>query len=410
MSKRVTRWLLILPVLVAWAMGADAQQTGQILGQLVDERSGQPVAGAQILLAGTALQTTTDDDGIFRLRNIPPGTYRLQVNHIAFGPRSVDAAVEAGRSLNLKITLTETAITLAPLTVEAISAAERQTRSAGFARSMVTREQIARAENTNMTLSEILRTEVPSIRVRRLERIPGQPVCIEFRQVRVLQQASCLSPAVYLDGALVTNPTGLYDNLDLSMIESLEVIPLSEAGVRFGYGALHGALLIQTRRPGSASEEVRGVRQRHNFDWKQEPRGHRTPLVFVSTVAGNAAGAALGYAVARQCLHLRTPGNDGIVSDCSLLPTLGSGLAALFLPAVSSGLVSRLVGQTENSRGQFMPAAVGAAMAILPGYALAVSAKRNNDQSQATVGYVLIAVGAPFITTASDYLFRKLKK
>ena len=56
-----------------------------------------------------------------------------------------------------------------------------------------------------------------------------------------------------------------------------------------------------------------------------------------------------------------------------------------------------------------MPATVGAVMAILPGYALTLSGKRNDDGSLETLGYVLIGLGAPFMATASDYLFRKLR-
>ncbi|MGH7463366.1 MAG: carboxypeptidase-like regulatory domain-containing protein, partial [Longimicrobiales bacterium] len=108
-----------------------AAQTSAITGQLIDERSGLPVRNALVMLVGTQHQTATDEQGWFRLRAIAPGTYRLRVEHIGFGPKVVDARVEAGVPLNLRVTVSETALTLTPLTVEAVSATERLSRSEG---------------------------------------------------------------------------------------------------------------------------------------------------------------------------------------------------------------------------------------------------------------------------------------
>jgi hypothetical protein len=409
--KTVQVLAILLVVLLAGLLTprqSAAQQTGEILGQLVDERTGQPVANAMVQLVGSSFQTTTDEQGWFRLRTIPPGTYRLQVRHIGFGQRTVDATVQAGKRLDLKVAVTETAITLAPLTVEALSMAERASRGEGFRHGLVTREQIARAESSNMRLPDVLLTEIGSIRVRRLERLVGSATCIELRQVRVMG-SGCLSPAVYLDGAQVTNATWLYDNLDLRTIEQIEVIPASEAGVRFGPSALNGAILIQTRRPGPAPAERAVTNQRRGHDWKLETRSHRTPVVFLASAAGNAAGLAVGVTAARQCMYLRSPGGDRLASDCSLLPTLGGLTAAMVLPALGNSLAARLVGSTDRSRGELLPATVGAFMAILPGYALAISAQRGGERGMETTGYVLLTVGAPLMSTTADYLFRKLR-
>jgi hypothetical protein len=81
----------------------------------------------------------------------------------------------------------------------------------------------------------------------------------------------------------------------------------------------------------------------------------------------------------------------------------------LLLPALGSSLGSRLAGQTDRSRGRFGPATVGATMALVPGYALVFTGQRNDSQTLQYVGYGIMTVGAPFISTAADYLFRKLR-
>jgi hypothetical protein len=213
---------------------------------------------------------------------------------------------------------------------------------------------------------------------------------------------------VYLDGVPITNPTTLYATLDPRMIESMEVIPAAEAGVRFGSGALYGALLIETIRPGAARREA-VVNRTPNFDWSTETESHRTGRVFVSSLLGNVGGAGLGLLAARQCLRLREPSNDSVITDCEALPTASAAVAAILLPALGGSIASGFAGRTDLSEGRLLPAAVGASMVLVPGYALVLSSRRNDSPGLQLVGYALIGVGAPLVATAADYLFRRLR-
>ncbi len=380
-----------------------------MVGVVVDQRTRQPVAAVVVQAIGANRDAITDSIGGFRFVGLPVGRFRLRLRHLGYTEGEVEVTVAAGQTTRVLLTVSEAAIRVDSLTVEVLSTEQRLLRGAGFGMSVVTREEIAQAEGSHMNLADLLRSKVPSVRVRRRDRVAGSPICIELRTIRALNTAQCLSPRVYLDGVPITNETWLYDNLDISLIERMEVVPAAEAGVRFGTGALYGALVIDTRRPGPVRKGPVPSRT-SSFDWGADVQGHRTVLVLAASAAGTGAGIALGLAIAKQCLRLRAPSNDGIVSDCGLGPTLATGAAAILLPAVGGSMASRLIGQTERSRGQFMPATVGAMMAIVPGYALALSAKRNHDNALETVGYVLIGLGAPLITTASDYLFRKLRK
>jgi hypothetical protein len=389
-------------------------QTGEVSGRILDQRTQQPIVGASLRVEGTTVRAATDVNGAFRLTGLTAGTQTLQVSHIAYGEKTVEVVVQATRATIVRITLTETAIVLEPVTVNVLSADERRERGAGYRRNVVTREQIASAEHTNMDFAEVLRSNVSGVLVRRLDRF-GMPICIELRARGGTGQGGCQSPAVFLDGAPIVNPTTLYGTLGVDMIETIEVVPASEAGVRFGSMARYGALLIQTRRPGAISDAARPeaaprpVVAVNTFSWEQDPKGHRTALVFATSAAANAAGLGLGYVTARQCLHYRTSDRDGIVSECGALTTFGAVMSALVLPAVSTGLMSRLAGRTDYSEGKLGPALVGGAMTLLPGYGLMMTGERNNDEMMTTFGYVLLAVGPPIMTTAADYLFRQIR-
>ena len=406
-ASRAAIAFLTFPLL--WPAYLSAQ-VATLSGQVVDRISGRPVIDAGVELLATPHQTLTDERGRFRLDGVATGKYRLRVSHVAYGQQSIEVEVVAGATV-LRIEVSETAIVLEPVTAEVRSVDETRARAAGVGRKVVTREQIAASEGTNMRLPDVLRQVVPSVRVRRVDSLAGSRTCIELRTIRSMSSVGqCLSPAVYLDGVPISSPTTLYDNIELRTLESMEVIPATEAGVRFGSGALHGALLINTRRPGLAStSQPQTVLRNPNFDWSTESRGHRTALVLLSSFAGNAVGVALGTIAARQCLSLREPANDRIISECSALPTLGAAASALVLPSLGSSLASGWAGRTDMSRGRFGPATMGAAMAIIPGYALILSAQRSQSRNEELVGYGLTVLGAPLLATAADYLFRKLR-
>lgn len=352
----------------------------------------------------------TDERGQFAFRDVPVGRRTLVVTRLGYADARIDVAVEAGTATRVRLQLVEAAIRLDTVAVEALTADSLQRRGAGYTRGVVTRAELAQWEGRNMSFVDVLRAAVPAVRVRRLERVMGADVCIELRILPNLD-GSCAAPAVYLDGVPITNPTMLFAQLDIYQIHRLEVLPAAEAGVRYGTGALHGALLIETRRPGLEWERPQQpvITTRVNFDWTQDTEGHSTELVLAASAFGNAAGVAAGLAIARQCLRLRTPSNDALISDCGVGASISAGLAAVLLPALGSSVGSRMAGSTRASRGRWPPAAVASAMVVVPGYAVALSGRRNGSDAMETVGHALIIVGAPMATTLADYLFRRLR-
>jgi len=405
----------LLALLTAVGATAPAEaQTSTVRGVVVAADTREPVVEALVILAGTSHSALTNESGQFLIEGVRPATYDLRVSHIAFGERTVEIEVVASEPTSIRITLSTTAIVLEAVDVEVFTQEEVQARAAGFRRNLVTRDQIALSENTNLTMADVLRLHFPTVRLRRSENIVGGDTCIELRTIRTIGRNSpCLSPAVYLDGVPVMNPTSLYQTLDPRIIESMEVVPAAEAGARFGTGALYGALLIETRRPGAADPEERErqlVRGPRAFDWSMERSTHPSARSFLFAFVGNAAGLALGIAAANECIGTRAPSNDRIIAKCDTWPTFGAAAAALALPALGGGFGSWLGGRTQQSRGKLVASAVGGTMALVPGYALIISSRRDDSSGLYWLGTALVAVGVPLVTTLSDYLFRSLRQ
>jgi len=79
--------ILILVIILIFSFGGQAQQSGQVIkGTVVDAITQSPLPGATVVIIENNLKlgTTTDAEGNFKLRNIKPGRYNLQVSFIGY--------------------------------------------------------------------------------------------------------------------------------------------------------------------------------------------------------------------------------------------------------------------------------------------------------------------------------------
>jgi len=114
------------PALVVLALGfglhspARAQTSRTVVrGQVVDVMSRLPVPGAVVGMEGTALQSVTDAEGRYLLRNVPSGPHTLTVRRIGYAPFRVLVEVPADGELTRDVVLATTALEMAEIVVTA---------------------------------------------------------------------------------------------------------------------------------------------------------------------------------------------------------------------------------------------------------------------------------------------------
>ena len=61
-----------------------AGTTGKIVGTLVDGSTKEPLIGADVLLVGTSIGSSTDENGNYMIINVPPGIYSVRASMIGY--------------------------------------------------------------------------------------------------------------------------------------------------------------------------------------------------------------------------------------------------------------------------------------------------------------------------------------
>jgi len=380
----------------------------------MDRESGAAVEDAAVMLVGpdTSIVVITDRRGLFTFHEVAGGEYRVTVQHLAYGEHSESVAVEAGVVVALRILITQQAIELDPLVVEAMTERELAARSRGTMIQEVTRQEIEAAARTSNHLGDVLRQTVPGLRVYDNASLPGSRVCIEFRGRRSVRFGStCQSPMVILDGVRMFDPPSLYNTIDLGSIERIEVVPPTEAGLLYGSESAFGVITIETRvwLTNQERETIPAHLRGGVYDWTLEAEPHSWKRTFVSSFLGNAAGLAAGIAIARKCVEFDELATDVFASQCDDLATAGAWAAAITLPLAGAALGARIGGATAISRGRLLPAMTSGIIALLPGYALMAASQQTPTTPSFRLGQVFALVGIPVAVTLSDRLFRTFR-
>jgi hypothetical protein len=114
-----TTYLLLFFLLIS-AAAAQQQGGGALRGRVYDAATNEPLIGASVIVLGTALGAAADVNGEFTVRNLPPGSYRVQASTIGYKPViQTDVVVATGRQNQLDFALQPSSIEVDQVVVEA---------------------------------------------------------------------------------------------------------------------------------------------------------------------------------------------------------------------------------------------------------------------------------------------------
>ncbi len=105
-AGRTVRRLAALVLGLLIAVPATAQDAGVITGTVVDARTQEPLSDINVVVVGTLLGATTGPDGTFRIEDVPPDTYTVQVSALGYRTARWSVEVAPGETADVTFRLT----------------------------------------------------------------------------------------------------------------------------------------------------------------------------------------------------------------------------------------------------------------------------------------------------------------
>ncbi len=92
-ARSIVPYLILAAVMLSVTAIIYAGPEGKIIGTIIAHETGEPVAGASVLVVGTTKGAVTDSSGSFVIRQLEPGTYQLKISSLAYNTVTIDSVV-----------------------------------------------------------------------------------------------------------------------------------------------------------------------------------------------------------------------------------------------------------------------------------------------------------------------------
>ena len=98
-------------------------QTGIIKGRVFDVLNNEPIIFCNVIIAGSTIGTTTDENGNYSIGGLEPGLYNIEVSYISYKTKVM---------YEIEVTNSKPAITNVPLTEDVESVGEVVVQASAF--------------------------------------------------------------------------------------------------------------------------------------------------------------------------------------------------------------------------------------------------------------------------------------
>ena len=297
----------IKTILIALLLTTAAFADVAVEGTISDANTGDPLIGAQVIVKGTFMGTTTDQDGLFSLNVADDASliftyigYKTQETTITPGMGSLSIGLE------LDVLKQEELVGTGLVT-------SVKRRNAANAVAVVSGDDLVNAPT--QTLDQALSGQFAGVNVRRNTGAPGGGVNVNLRGTSTLTGST--QPLYVIDGVIINNnanqsgidvvtkaggagserpqgqPTNRIGDINPNDIESIEVLKGASAAAIYGAKASNGVVIISTKKG-------RGGKTKFNFSTRTgssellKKMGHRTFETFEEAYGQFGTGSQYG--------------------------------------------------------------------------------------------------------------------
>ena len=207
---------------------------GALVGSVMDEATGLPLAGVSISVGGTDIRATTNADGLFELAALPSGTLAIRVELSAYATVTEQIEVLPDEVGLVQLGLSPLAYALQGIVVRAWRGDPQSTSV-----------PIDREDKFVVTALDLLRQQVPGVLVR------SRPGARSGVRIRGANSMSASPPAIYIDGILVGeggSNSSMYalEQIPAERVLRIRVLKGPSAAAQYA-DAANGVILVETR-------------------------------------------------------------------------------------------------------------------------------------------------------------------
>ena len=258
--------------------------SAQVTGRVTDQRSGQPLAGVQVFIAGSGIGSLSQQNGRYLLLNVSAGTHTLSAQRIGYRTATVEVTVAAGETVVWDFALSEEALGLDQIIVTGTPGGT-QRRAIGNSVLSVAAAEIT--ENMAITdMQGLISGRAPGVQFTRVSGNVGTGSGVEIRGVGSFSLVA--DPLIYVDGVRVNNDSrsgpqlgdvrevNPLQDFNPAEIESIEIIKGPAAATLYGTEASAGVIQIITKKGQEGSPQF-DVALRQGINFMRDPRGRLGP-------------------------------------------------------------------------------------------------------------------------------------
>jgi hypothetical protein len=241
------RLLIIFTILSLVPLAVFAQSTGKIVGQIVDQATGEPLPGVNVTIDNTLLGANTDFDGYYVILNVPVGVYTVRASFIGFQEVAVEnVRVSANLTTDVNFELKET-----PLELEEVIT--------------ITAERPLVEKNITQSYSLVTSETIESIPVRGVTNILSLQPSVVVQDGNVyIRGGRTEEVGYYLDGANIVNP--LNNTRAVHIIQdAVEEIQVLAGGYTAEFGGANSGIIKTELKTGTPQYHVSLDAQTDNF-------------------------------------------------------------------------------------------------------------------------------------------------
>jgi len=249
--------LLMTGAVTAWA------QNGRLTGTVTDKATNAPLENARIMVSGTSLIETTNNEGKYSIRSIAPGTYQVRALRIGYSPLVQTVTIGQDETGALDFALTAAPVQLD----EIVTTATGQQRKLEVANAVSTIDVASVAAEQPITqMADLISGRAAGVQVLKSAGTTGSGTRIRIRGSNSISLSN--EPLYYIDGIRMesssssstldiggfgagdprTNGPSRLNDLNPDDIESIEIVKGPAAATLYGIQASNGVVRITTKK------------------------------------------------------------------------------------------------------------------------------------------------------------------